>query len=52
MKFKATKTDNNDIWTEGKLKIHEFFQDDDDLEFTITIEKSAEGVPSEFPDKT
>lgn len=38
-------------WTEGKIKIHEFFNDDDDVEITTTIEKSSDNVPSEFLEK-
>lgn len=51
LKFKATKTENNDVWTEGKIKIHQFFQDDEELEFTITIDKTSEQGPAEFPEK-
>jgi hypothetical protein len=51
MKFKGIKVGEETPWTEGKIKIHEFFNDDDDVELTITTDKSSDGVPSDFLEK-
>lgn len=51
VKFKAIKVGEEEPWTEGKIKIHEFFSDDDDVELTITIDKSSDNVPGTFLEK-
>ena len=51
LKFKAIKVGEDEPWTEGKIKIHEFFNDDDDVELTTTIDKSSDNVPGEFLEK-
>jgi len=51
VKFKATKVGEEEPWTEGKIKIHEFFNDDDEIELTTTIDKSSDNLPGEFLEK-
>lgn len=51
LKFKAHRVDSEEVWTEGKIKVHEFYNDDDEVELNITIDKSSDDVPSEFLEK-
>ena len=42
------KAEAGDRWTEGKVKVHEFYAGDDEVEVTTTIDKSSDGLPDPF----
>jgi activator of HSP90 ATPase len=44
MYFDSKNKSDQDIEAKGTIKIHEFNQDDDDIEITVTCEKAGEFV--------
>lgn len=51
LKFLAVKSDGEEPQADGVIKIHEFCNDDDDVELSITINKKNDDVPAEFLEK-